>query len=155
MQVFRSNHIINTLGQEKCMCMFEIMWLGGPDVGQRVTVNCESIYIPEFGSIEEHPVLKEASKFLEGREYRKNHSIDKDANLKEIYKSDVGFTCNSSFPLTIIPADTNVWKNNMEDHLVRSSNKRKVEPCNEMKRSRIVITEDENGFIVCRTQPEK
>lgn len=71
MQVFRIKHI-TAHGEEICKCIFQIKWLGGSNVGQRDIVHCENIYLLGFGSIEKHPVLKEATQFLKGRKYSKS-----------------------------------------------------------------------------------
>lgn len=105
------------------MCRFEITWLAGPNLRQRHIVHCDKIYLPGFGSIEKHPVLKKATQFLKSGEYGKPGDIDKE----------------------VVPINSiDVWKNTFPNHLVRSSNERKS--------SSVVIVEDDNGYIVCSTQ---
>ena len=64
MQVYRIKHMSSN-SEEKCTCIFQITWISGPNVKQHANVKCASIYIPEFGNIENHSILKEAKKFLE------------------------------------------------------------------------------------------
>ena len=61
MQVYRTKHKI----QEKCRCIFHITWLGGPNVGKPDIANCGSLYLPDFGMIENHFIFKEVVKYLE------------------------------------------------------------------------------------------
>ena len=59
----RSKHIrVNS--EEQCMCTFQILWQDGSHVGQMDKVQCENIYLLQFGSIASHPVLKKTSFFL-------------------------------------------------------------------------------------------
>ena len=65
MQVFPVKHISSHIEEEKCTCIFHITWISGPNVKQHAEVNCESIYLHEFGNIGKHSILKEARRFLE------------------------------------------------------------------------------------------
>ena len=80
MQVFHIKHIRSHI-EEKCMCIFQVTWLSGPNVGQNVNVNFASIYLLEFSNIENHAVLK-AAEFLE------NHLVRPPKRLRKIIAED-------------------------------------------------------------------
>ena len=81
MQVFHIKHI-RSHNEEKCMCIFQVAWLSGPNVGQHVKINFGSIYLPDFHNIENHAILKEAAQFLE------NHLGRPQKRLRKIIAED-------------------------------------------------------------------
>jgi hypothetical protein len=120
------------------MCKFQIRWLAGPNVEQIAQVHCENIFLLQFGRIASHRVLKEAAKFLKDRKYNNSQNINNYVNDKitGLSESDVSFACNSVVPSLVGPANNTTVQR-------------------DISRDRIVIVEDENGFLVCSIQKSK
>ena len=114
------------------MCTFQILWQDGPHVGKMDKVQCENIYLLQFSRIASHPVLKEAAKFFKGKTCSKSRDpLNKEVNNEMIETSDLGFASNSSSASLVDPS--------------------KDEP-REISKDRLIIAEDENGFIVMKIQ---
>jgi hypothetical protein len=139
LQVDRSKHI-RVNGEDNCKCKFQIRWLAGPNVEQSAQVHCENIFLLRFDRIASHPVLKEAAKYLKHRKCSNSQNINNDANDKitgnSVSESDVSFACNSVVPSLVGPANNTTVQR-------------------DISRDRIVIVEDENGFLVCSIQKSK
>jgi hypothetical protein len=137
LQVDRSKHI-RISGEDNCMCTFQILWLAGPNARQSAQVHCENIFLLQFGRIASHRVLKEAAKFLKHRKYKNSQNINNYVNDKitGISESNVSFACNSVVPSLVGPANNTTVQRYIS-------------------RDRIVIVEDENGYLVCSIQKSK
>ena len=81
MQVFPIKHI-HPHSEEKCMCIFQVTWISGPNVGKHIQVNFASIYLLEFRNIENQAILKEGVEFLE------NHLVRPQKRLHKIIVED-------------------------------------------------------------------
>ena len=63
------------------MCIFQVTWISGPNVGKHVQVNFASIYLLEFRNIENQAILK-------GVEFLENHLVRPQKRLHKIIVED-------------------------------------------------------------------
>lgn len=135
MQINWSKHICVN-GEDNCMCIFEIRWMGGANVGKSDKIHFENIYLLSFGSIATHPLFKEVGKVFKDKIY-------KDLKNQIVGPSNANHSCNSVFPSLVGYADNTNAEKLVSDH---TNVEKKV------SKDRLVIVEDKNGFLVCSIQ---